>query len=126
MKLLKPFLRRVNKVIAAAEINGSSKTAQGSELLTVKLIYCPRMKLIEANDQKETSSSAVSQLPRCLGRRNQSPLPSGRIKSRLGRDALSVVHVSRERQKRKILAIQIVFEIKHTRKSGAGDLRLVP
>jgi hypothetical protein len=73
MKLLKPFHRRVNKVIAAAEINGSSKTAQGSELLTVKLIYCPRMKLIEANDQKETSSSAVSQLPRCLGRRNQSP-----------------------------------------------------
>ncbi len=48
------------------------------------------------------------------------------VKSGTRVQAVPVIHVGREREEREILPVHVVFEIEHLRKSGAGDLRLVP
>jgi len=48
------------------------------------------------------------------------------IKSRPCDEPVSVIYVGREREERKILAIHVVLEIEHSRKSRPGDFRLLP
>src|SRR5262245_42151133 len=41
-------------------------------------------------------------------------------------DSAAMIHISRESQKREILAIHVVLQIKRARETGAGDFILVP
>src|SRR5437667_2909305 len=63
---------------------------------------------------------------RCRSYEQPASIFAGPIKARLRDEPIPVVHVTRQREEREILAIHIVFQIKDTRKSGAGDFGLVP
>src|SRR5439155_12509645 len=71
---------------------------------------------------------AVNRQPpgRCRSYEQPGSILAGPIKARLRDEALSVIHVGRQREEREILAIHVVFQKKDTRKSGAGDFGLVP
>src|SRR5437660_8258597 len=71
---------------------------------------------------------AVNRQPpgRCRSYERPGSILAGPIKTWLRDEALSVIHVGRQREEREILAIHVVFQIKDTRKSGAGDFGLVP
>src|SRR5205085_4110571 len=48
------------------------------------------------------------------------------IKTRVMPEPTAIIDIGREREKRKILPIHIVLQIKHPRETGAGNLRFIP
>src|SRR5262249_50755196 len=48
------------------------------------------------------------------------------IKTRARTEAAAVVHISGERKQREILAIHVVFQIKHARETRACNLFFIP
>src|SRR5437016_10695798 len=88
-----------------------------------RLFFVIRNPLIVLLDRIKPKNRTYFSVPGAPGGR---ALPVAAIKTRAMSETTAIIHICRESEQRKILAIHVVFQIERAGKSGPGNLIFIP